>query len=95
MQEAVVAHSSQPGRQDVLQHTPKKVGYGQLAKAKLFGFGIDISEANDSGFCIKAGEIALANDAAIKLARQVLQRRLAVADVAAVDDPFFGHADGK
>ena len=93
MQEAVVAHTPQACGQNVLQDAPQEIANWQLAISGLFDAGINVSEANDSSFCIKACEIFFANDAAIQIARQVLQRRLAVANIAAVDNPFFGHAD--
>ena len=70
----------------------KEVGAWQRAGGYFFGLGITVPERDLAGgaLTVAAQDVALLDDAAIKVSAQVQQGLLAVADAAAVDDPGLG-----
>lgn len=49
---------------------------------------VAVAEGDDAGVFVVVDQIALADDAAVEIARQVFERRFTAADVAAVYDPL-------
>ena len=92
VQEAEVARAPQAFGQDVQQHQPEEFGAGKRAFGHLFGLRVAVLEGHGAGgaLTVAAQDVALLDDAAIKVSAQVQQGLLAVADAAAVDDPGLG-----
>jgi len=93
VQEAVLAHATQAGWQDVQEHGPEEIRDGQGARGVGAGLCVAIAEGDGAARGIVIDQIVLADDAAVEIAGQVFERGLAAPDVAAVDDPAGGHAD--
>jgi hypothetical protein len=67
VEEAVVAHAAQSGRQHVQQHAPEEVGDGQGAVRGLPGFGVAVAERDGADDRVVLDQIALAEDAAVEI----------------------------
>jgi len=77
VQEAVFAHATQAGWQDVQEHVPEEVGDGQGAGGVGAGLCVAIAEGDGAAGGIVVDQIVLADDAAVEIAGEVLERVLA------------------
>ena len=92
MQKTIIARTTKPPRQNVLQHQPQEVFAFERAHFDLLGLAIDIPKRYVA--TVIGDDILLADHAAIQIAGQIFQCRLAFADMLAVGYPTLGHTNG-
>ena len=85
VEETVVMHPTQPGGHHVLDDFPDEARAADGAGHPLAALAVSVGEGHR--VAVVGDQLLNADDAAIQIARQVLQRRLPGADVTAVRDP--------
>jgi len=85
VEEAVVTYPTEPGGQHVLDDQPDEARAADGAGHPLAALAVSVGEGHR--VAVVGDQLLVADDAAIQIARQVLQRRLPGADVTAVHDP--------
>ena len=92
MQKAIIARTTKTPRQNVLQNKPQEVFAFERAHFDLLRLAVDIPKRYVA--IVIGHDILLADHAAIQIAGQVFQCRLAFADMLAIGYPARRHTNG-
>ncbi len=90
VQVAIIPNPPKPLGQDLHHDAPQEVAQRQGPQTRLPGFAVDIAEGDGIASLVKTDQVALINDAAIQVTRQILECGQYLANVLTLHIPTRG-----